>query len=338
MSEAKIACSACRTRLLGSDHPSEGESPAVPDAGRRSGSVSGDRTRSSRARPCSVARRGGRMGGRHPGPPRARQPGSGPGAGSGEPSARPLVAEAKPVAPPVVLGERRRSPAEVHAIVSRAGLGRELFLREWMPDDSRSHGGDGLGPVFNDSSCVACHNLGGVGGGGPNGKNVDILSLADVDTPKSTRATGRRPGRAKDDPAEKIHPGFRTARSVVLHRFGNSPEYAPWRLVRLGLSGGEHACARGQAISWTVPPRSWRTWTSSGPGCRRGSPPFEAWAEWAWASYDPGHDPCGSQPAEHDRAVRRGPDRLHPRPRPRSGGRATLPRVPTHPGASRPIG
>ena len=44
--------------------------------------------------------------------------------------------------------------------------GRELFEREWLPGDSRSHGGDGLGPVYNDSSCVACHNLGGPGGGG----------------------------------------------------------------------------------------------------------------------------------------------------------------------------
>src|SRR4051794_27068754 len=54
--------------------------------------------------------------------------------------------------------------------------GRELFLREWMPGDSRSHGGDGLGPVYNDTSCVACHNAGGPGGGGPKSKNVDIVT------------------------------------------------------------------------------------------------------------------------------------------------------------------
>ena len=44
--------------------------------------------------------------------------------------------------------------------------GKEIFLREWIPGDSRSHGGDGLGPMFNDSSCVACHNQGATGGGG----------------------------------------------------------------------------------------------------------------------------------------------------------------------------
>src|SRR5579863_1868755 len=46
-------------------------------------------------------------------------------------------------------------------------LGRILFHREWRPRDPRSHGGDGLGPVFNESSCVACHNQGGAGGAGP---------------------------------------------------------------------------------------------------------------------------------------------------------------------------
>lgn len=60
--------------------------------------------------------------------------------------------------------------------VAEAIDGAELFGREWLPDDPRSHGGDGLGPLFNDSSCVACHNLGGAGGAGPVNKNVDIVT------------------------------------------------------------------------------------------------------------------------------------------------------------------
>src|SRR5262249_54824392 len=67
-------------------------------------------------------------------------------------------------------------------------LGRELFLREWVPNDPRSHGGDGLGPVFNDSSCVACHNQGGPGGGGPASKNVDLLSAFPDDESKEAQA------------------------------------------------------------------------------------------------------------------------------------------------------
>jgi len=43
--------------------------------------------------------------------------------------------------------------------------------------DARSAGGDGLGPMFNESTCVACHTLGGIGGGGPESKNVQILSV-----------------------------------------------------------------------------------------------------------------------------------------------------------------
>ena len=55
--------------------------------------------------------------------------------------------------------------------------GRELFFREWVPGDRRSHGGDGLGPLYNETSCVACHNLGAPGGAGPASKNVDIVTL-----------------------------------------------------------------------------------------------------------------------------------------------------------------
>jgi len=39
--------------------------------------------------------------------------------------------------------------------------GRELFEHEWTPNDPLA-AGDGLGPVFNDRSCVACHFQGGV--------------------------------------------------------------------------------------------------------------------------------------------------------------------------------
>lgn len=43
--------------------------------------------------------------------------------------------------------------------------GRQLFEHEWTPHDVLAQG-DGLGPVFNAKSCVACHFQGGVGGGG----------------------------------------------------------------------------------------------------------------------------------------------------------------------------
>src|SRR5688572_8451390 len=49
--------------------------------------------------------------------------------------------------------------------------GQILFEREWAAFDEQTHG-DGLGPVFNARSCVACHFQGGVGGGGTNEFNV----------------------------------------------------------------------------------------------------------------------------------------------------------------------
>ena len=58
----------------------------------------------------------------------------------------------------------------------RSSDGRELFERVWVKNDPRSHGGDGLGPVFNAQSCVACHNLGGTGGAGAVDKNIEIAT------------------------------------------------------------------------------------------------------------------------------------------------------------------
>jgi CxxC motif-containing protein (DUF1111 family) len=154
--------------------------------------------------------------------------------------------------------------------------GRALFEREWQPGDSRTHGGDGLGPVYNDSSCVACHNQGGTGGAGSAGKNVDIVtatfnrgqmpemqiaqqepprgflaramrSLIGLDKPTPAPAAGKaegvakhaKPARPKVDTAElvKAHPGFRTARSVVLHRFGTDDKYEQWRQAFFGFPG-----------------------------------------------------------------------------------------------------
>ncbi len=141
---------------------------------------------------------------------------------------------------------------------AEAVSGREIFMREWLPSDPRSHGGDGLGPVYNDSSCVACHNQGGPGGGGSASKNVNIVSAAfNVPIQQMVRP---RPGLAEtlvrtvfglNQPAPRgqpltkedlqqrrkqlveeitnLHPGFRTANSVVIHHFGNNEQYENWK-------------------------------------------------------------------------------------------------------------
>src|SRR5262249_54294146 len=73
---------------------------------------------------------------------------------------------------PVLFGPR--------ASASAKQAGYELFVHEWQPNDPLAHG-DGLGPVFNEKSCVACHNQGGVGGGGDNSHNVNIFMATTSD-------------------------------------------------------------------------------------------------------------------------------------------------------------
>lgn len=53
----------------------------------------------------------------------------------------------------------------------QAERGQELFSHAWTAHDPLA-GGDGLGPVFNASSCAACHFQGGLGGGGESAGSV----------------------------------------------------------------------------------------------------------------------------------------------------------------------
>src|SRR4051794_11685069 len=71
---------------------------------------------------------------------------------------------------------------------SEAREGRDLFLHTWTVNDSLAGGGDGLGPVFNAASCVACHKQGGVGGGGPLENNVNAFAVRDRVHPDDSEA------------------------------------------------------------------------------------------------------------------------------------------------------
>jgi hypothetical protein len=66
-------------------------------------------------------------------------------------------------------------PAPIDPGMAKAG--DELFHHDWKPGDSLSPEGDGLGPVFNERSCVACHNQGSSGGGGSLANNVTTFSV-----------------------------------------------------------------------------------------------------------------------------------------------------------------
>ncbi len=110
--------------------------------------------------------------------------------------------------------------------------GEVLFAKDWVPDDLRSHSGDGLGPVYNETSCVACHLQGAPGGAGPESKNVVLITANPNGCGTNTGPNGG---------LDKIHPGFRGSRSAVLHRFGTDPEYASWRRRFTGSNRNDQA-------------------------------------------------------------------------------------------------
>lgn len=111
--------------------------------------------------------------------------------------------------------------------------GRELFERQWKPGDERSHGGDGLGPMFNEKSCVACHKDGAIGGSGPRVNNALILTPL---FPKVGRANAPRTLQVEQQ-LTALHPGLRSSPSVVLHRFSTTSDYPAWFFIRQGRKG-----------------------------------------------------------------------------------------------------
>jgi RNA polymerase sigma factor (sigma-70 family) len=119
-----------------------------------------------------------------------------------------LGKEPTPAPEPRPARVRRTTPEE-------QSQGEMLFAKEWVPDDPRSHGGDGLGPVYNDTSCVACHSLGAPGGAGPENKNVVLVTASQNGCGPSTS-----PG--------EIVPGLRVARGALLHRYSTDPGYPAW--------------------------------------------------------------------------------------------------------------
>ena len=134
------------------------------------------------------------------------------------------------LAPAFVVGAADAGSSHPETAQAAVRLGEELFHREWVAGDARSPSGDGLGPVYNETSCVACHNLGGAGGAGPSTKNVVVLTAVSGRTTRESNTTNGPTDRKMGG-----HPGFETSTSVSLHRFGTDPDYEGWRSKLLGL-------------------------------------------------------------------------------------------------------
>ena len=90
--------------------------------------------------------------------------------------------------------------------------GKALFEKSWEPGKPSPSGGDGLGPLYNEASCVGCHHQGGTGGGGDNHRNVLMLTAV-AGSAQSLKGATVFQGEMED-----LHPGFRNRASIVVHR------------------------------------------------------------------------------------------------------------------------
>jgi CxxC motif-containing protein (DUF1111 family) len=125
-----------------------------------------------------------------------------------------------------------------------AQAGQVLFHHEWTANDPLCNGGDGLGPVYNARSCVACHNQGGPGGGGGTEHNVTVFSI-DPERPGERPRTGVVHAHAVKYPEtlSQVHPGLpaisRPPLAQVVHKPNSSePD------LRLALPHGVHLSQR----------------------------------------------------------------------------------------------
>ena len=103
-------------------------------------------------------------------------------------------------------------------------LGRQLFEHKWVANDPLCPDGDGLGPLHNADSCVACHNLGATGGAGTAEHNVALMTLGLSDGGRISRKAAAQEAKArKMNPA--FAPGPRAVSTAMLHQFGTDPRY-----------------------------------------------------------------------------------------------------------------
>ncbi len=121
-----------------------------------------------------------------------------------------FLALACPIALAGGRGQKTKSPPKDHE------AGHALFLKVWEPGKPSPSGGDGVGPLYNETSCAACHLLGGIGGGGRNEQNVALLAA--VTNPPG----GAGAGSLFKGELPNLHEGFRAATSIVIHRNSTS--------------------------------------------------------------------------------------------------------------------
>lgn len=118
-------------------------------------------------------------------------------------------------------------------------LGRELFERQWKSKNPQL-GSDGLGPMFNAKSCVACHHQGGVGGGGDTKFNAQAIGIERLDFSAGNGAANELvPVGVKQRMLAGFYPGFSQTQGAILNTVplphnSQSPDYKMirWRILQ----------------------------------------------------------------------------------------------------------
>lgn len=115
--------------------------------------------------------------------------------------------------------------------------GRKLFLHEWKANDPLCPNGDGLGPVFNANSCVACHRQGGAGGAGGLEHNVTTFILQPDDRrqpPRQGMIHARATQPKYQEKFESVHPELPGLAQNLVRDGGKRPHNFVGRLTGAG--------------------------------------------------------------------------------------------------------
>jgi CxxC motif-containing protein (DUF1111 family) len=103
-----------------------------------------------------------------------------------------------------------------------AQAGKVLFEHEWVANDPLCPEGDGLGPVYNARSCVACHNQGGPGGGGGLEHNVTTFTVQ-KDGQEPREGVVHAFGLDRTETLKDIHPDLPAISRPTLDQVVNLP-------------------------------------------------------------------------------------------------------------------
>lgn len=154
------------------------------------------------------------------------------------------------------------SPAEIQQ-------GMQLFTKTWSPA-APILGNDGLGPLFNATSCAACHNQGGVGGSGDTRFNaqaigVESIRLANASNPNA----GFVPRSDVTSLAAAVHPGLVQSNGAMittasLPHFGGSDAMQRLRSRYRAFSSSRSSEEGGAMTSADVRENATASWKWSG--------------------------------------------------------------------------